>query len=364
MVRKENLLPWEVSMKLRGIDFGPCLDAAGVRGFFGEGYWFHSLFRLIFWGFSFAGSTFVAKTTTLYARTAPPNGNMRIRAHRPFWPVERFPRCIWWDWLTGRTLNAVGLAGPGAQKLFASGLLVRAAYEPFMISFMAVGKTVEDRIKEFRGFVSLLRAQLVGTSARFLKLGLQINVSCPNTGLDTSELVHEARAMLDIAQELEMPIVVKINLLARVEDAKAIADHPACDALCFTNSIPFGTLPRVIQWDAVFPNGSPLENRDASFGKGGYSGEDLLMPLASFSRNLRNAGVVKPFNVGGGIRKPQNIDYLVNVGLLRRGHDSIFFSSAAMVRPWRLRGIIRRAHERLGTIVLEPAEERAKPIEA
>lgn len=337
-------------MRLRGIEFGPCLDAAGVRGFFGEGYWFHPLFRRIFgsW-FSFEGSIFVAKTTTLRPRLGPPSGNMRIQLHRPFWPRERFPRCIWWSWFTGRTLNAVSLAGPGARTLLEHGLISRA-FEPYtdpiMISFMAVGQTFEERLEETHAFIALVKQHV--PPALKSNLGLQINVTCPNTGLDTSKLVHDARAMLDIAQELDIPIVVKLNLLARIEDVKAIAEHKACDALCFTNALPFGTLPHAIPWARLFPNGSPLANRNKTFGGGGYSGRDLLPLVTRFCRELRAAGVTKPFCVGGGVRSARDVGLLVLGGRLRPGHDSVFFASAAMVRPWRVRSIIRRAHKLLG----------------
>jgi len=58
-------------MILRGIEFGNVFNASGARGFFGEGYVYHRLWRPF--GLSYDGSTFVAKTTTLL-----PSGSFAI----------------------------------------------------------------------------------------------------------------------------------------------------------------------------------------------------------------------------------------------------------------------------------------------
>ena len=106
-------------MKLRDIDFGPCLDAAGVRGWMNEGYWFHHLPLVRRW-YDFDGSTRVSKTTTLRKR----DGNMPILGRDRLWgPRDFFPRCIWVDWFTGATLNSVALTGPGAEELIEEGIL-------------------------------------------------------------------------------------------------------------------------------------------------------------------------------------------------------------------------------------------------
>ena len=178
-------------------------------------------------------------------------------------------------------------------------------------------------------------------------LGLQINISCPNTGLDPA-LVREGIAILELAEALRIPVMPKINLLAPVMAVKEIAAHPACDALCFTNALPFGSMPESFDWQRMFPGGSPLARRGERFGGGGYSSEILLPHVARYNCELLDAGVEKPRNVGGGLRYDYNVDFLVDTGNLRRGVDSVFFASAAMVRPWNIRSIIDRAHTLLG----------------
>lgn len=327
---------------LRGINFGPCWQAAGVQGWGGEGYWFHHLFLARFL-YDFRGSTRVAKTTTMWNNP----GHMPLkRSYDNFAPVEKWPDCIWWNWLDGRTLNAVGLAGPGAGMI-ANQLFCPPRLEPFMVSFMAVRKTLEERLAEFSEFVKLMNAHIRGTTY-MTQIGLQINISCPNTGLDTTHLIEEARKMLDISAELPVPKIIKINVLPPVETVAEIAEHPECDAVCFTNALPFGSCERDIPWKKLFPDGSPLARRNTKFGGGGYSGPELLPLVAEYSKQLRLAKVVKPFNVGGGIRSARDVEYLFRHGWLKPGRDSIFFASAAMVRPWNIQPIIRKAHELLG----------------
>jgi len=322
-------------MKLHGIDFGPCLDAAGVRGFFGEGYWFHRI-PLINWWFDFRGSVRVAKTTTLAERA----GNIKLDG---FTQREWFPRCIWWSWVHGIVLNAVGLGGPGALYLFDHGLVYTKG--TFMISFMSVADTKAARLEEFRAFIAMLDQYLW---RRRQTVAVQINLSCPNAKLDPIKLADEAREMLDIAHWLDIPYVIKINLLIPIEVVKIIADHPACAAVCCTNSIPFGTerlgdLTGKIDWKRLFKGKSPL----AAFGGGGLSGKPLLPLVAEWIKLVRKAGIDKPLNVGGGVMHWRDVDTLVEAGL-RSGIDSIFIGTVAILRPWRIRSILRRAHELLG----------------
>jgi dihydroorotate dehydrogenase len=329
-------------MQLRGITFKPCWDASGLRGWGGEGYWFHHA-PVVRRMYDFSGSTRVAKTTTMYQH----RGNMPLKGPaEKYAPKESFPRCVWWSLAGSRTLNAVGLSGPGAH-LLGNDLFWASDKEPYMISFMSVRPAFEERLEELAQFCTLLDGQLRGTE-QAQRIALQINLSCPNTGLDTGHLMHEAARMLDIAARAPVPKVVKVNILPPTEAVAEIARHKECDALCFSNTLPFGSLPDKIDWKRLFPGGSPLLKRDGSFGAGGYSGPELLPLVCEYGRKLREAGVEKPFNLGGGIRSPRDVDYAVAHGGLRRGKDSVFFASAAMVRPWNIRGIIRRAHELLG----------------
>lgn len=313
-------------MKLRGIDFGPVLDASGVQGFFGEGYWYHRFSKSL--GLNFYGCTFVAKTTTLHAR----QGNMPMKKDG-ITPRELMPRCVKVYFRKGIMLNAVGLSGPGAKVLFQTGRW-QTRTEPFFISFMSVEKSLEKRAAELEGFVGLFAKYLPGFSA---PVGLQINFSCPNVGLDIDHLVDEARTGLKMASALGIPLMPKFNVLAPAEAIKEIADSPNCDAICVSNTIPWEKLPETINWKNLFGSDiSPL----VKLGGGGLSGRPLLPLVIDWVSRARKAGIKKPIHAGGGILAPNDLVLLYDAGA-----SSVFIGSVATLRPWRVRPIIRKAHQ-------------------
>jgi dihydroorotate dehydrogenase len=314
-------------MKLRGFNFGPVLGASGVQGFFGEGYRHH---KLLPWPLrpDFSGMTFVAKTTTLEKRL----GNMPMQADG-ITPVELFPRCIRVRFKKAVMLNAVGLSGPGAKALLDTGRW-QARQDNFFISFMPVQQTVEDRLQEVKLFVELLKGYLPSFQG---KVGLQINYSCPNVGLDSSELLHEAKASLQIAASLGVPLMPKFNILASTHAIREIAKEYDCDAICVSNTIPWGQLPNEINWKKLFDSEvSPL----AQFGGGGLSGKPLLLLVAEWLQKAKYAGIKKPINAGGGILSPEDARLLHDAGA-----SSVFIGSVANLRPWRVQPIIRLAHQ-------------------
>jgi dihydroorotate dehydrogenase len=312
-------------MKLRGIEFGHVWDAAGARGWFGEGHAFHPAVRPF--GLRFDGSTFVAKTTTLNARRG--NASMRPDGMTP----RVFPqRAVEVRWFKGVVLNAFGLPGPGVRALLAAGKWQRIE-SPFFLSFMATEGSREESLNEVREFVRVLKDAASGFSAPF---GLQVNFSCPNVPL-YDDLRH-FKEQLDEYQTLGIPIVVKLSATTPVGSALEIASHRACDGICVSNSIPWGAFPDGIEWIRLFGRESPLK----AFGGGGLSGKPLLPIVADWVREAVASGLQKPINAGGGILKPRDVDVLVNAGA-----RSVFVGSVAMLRGWRLQRIIRHANQLL-----------------
>lgn len=314
-------------MKLRGIDFGPVWAASGAMGFFGEGYWYHQWIP----GLNFRGCTFVAKTTTLNPRP----GNMPMREDGVT-PQERKPKCIIVKPWEGVALNAVGLSGPGAKVLFEDGRW-QARREPFFLSFMSLGQTFHERLAELRAFLKLLERHLPDFHA---PIGLQLNFSCPNVEHHlTSELYEEVSVSLGTANKLRIPLVPKLNALVSLETTRRIAALPACDALCISNTIPWGQLPEKIDWKGLFGmDESPLAS--LGFGNGGLSGRPLLPIVADWIRRARVEGVHVPINAGGGILDPKDVDVLKEAGA-----NSVFLGSMAFLRGWRVQRTIRRAHQ-------------------
>lgn len=323
-------------MILRDVDFGSIFGASGTQGFFSEEeYWWHGFLKLL--GLlNFDGCTFVAKTTTLEKN----EGNMPLKEDG-ITPRDWFPKCIKVYPFRGggMVLNAVGLSGPGAKALFENGRWQKRL-DPFFISFMSVANTPEERIDELKSFVEMFAHHLFGFNA---PVGLQINYSCPNVGLDESNLIDEVLKGLEIADALEIPLMPKFSIVTPVEEVKKICDSPYCDAICVSNTVPWRKLPDKIDWEGLFgTNKSPL----AKFGGGGLSGKPLFDPLVDWIFQARKAGIKKPINAGGGILHPCDVDILFRV--LVDKNSSVSIGSVAILRPWRVEKIIMKAYKIFG----------------
>jgi dihydroorotate dehydrogenase len=191
-------------MKLRGEEYGPICPGSGGLGFFGDPkrpeYWFHRWFK--WFGLLWAGCTFVAKTMTLHKNV----GNMPMKADG-ITPRDFKPDCIWMSHRHGIALNSVGLSNPGCRALLADGRW-QARTEPFMLSFMPIGKDRAERFKETQEFVEILSAELPKFKA---PVALQVNLSCPNTEHAAASL-EEHLCLLDVLEKLGIPLVPKITV--------------------------------------------------------------------------------------------------------------------------------------------------------
>lgn len=333
----------------------PVWCMSGVLNFFGEGFPFHKILRWLFpKRFTFDGTLFVAKTTTL-----PPNkGNMPLKEDGVT-PRDVRPICIaigLWQWLCGVMLNAVGLSGPGFSDLLQRKIW-QSSTKSVMLSFMSLAKepdevaNIRERLKEFEAFASLLAAQ----RDRFLEYFLvQVNTSCPNmkAGQKSDQhILEEALGYLDIMERFLPGIVCvfKINVLMNPKTAVEISKHPRCTGVCVTNTIPWS----VLKWwqkalyfpSSIFTGKSPLHQ----FGSGGLSGKPLLPLVETWVRQARAAGFTKHINAGGGILRAHHVNRLH-----RAGADSVSIGSVALLRPWRLKKIIRRAYDVFGNTKESP----------
>ncbi len=320
-------------MRLRDIEFGNVFNASGARNFFGDGYWFHHVWRPF--GLDYADSTFIAKTTTLESRA----GNMPL-VHGTTEPVDLVPRCIVVKPFRGVVLNNVGLSGPGAEALLLDGQWQKRT-EPFMISFMSVKSSVTERLEDLRGFVALLKSRLSSFRA---PIALQMNFSCPNVGLHRNDLRDEAYEAIAIAHKLlPIPLIPKFGFMEKpdeIEDIVDVARHPACDAIALINTIPFGEFPHLIDWRRLFGS---LESPLAAFGGGGgLSGTPLLPLMTRMVAMTRAAGITKPILAGGGILSRDDACLVISAGA-----SAIELGCVSILRPWRVSGIIRFANERL-----------------
>lgn len=317
-------------MRLKGVDFEPVFCASGARNFFGEGYWFHRYAKPM--GLDYTGSTLIAKTTTLEPRA----GNMPLKKGSTM-PVDAAPKCIIVKPAKGIALNAVGLSGPGAAWLFAQNRW-QDLTKPFLISFMAVGSNKETRLAEYQNFAYLVAHAQKSTKFK-APFGLQINASCPNVGLDLESVVSETTRALQILDILQIPLVVKINALITPSAAKEIASLSACDAICCSNTIPWGKLPDRIDWQDLFGSKeSPL----AHLGGGGLSGIPLLPIVCDWITEARKLGIKKPIIGCGGILRKEDADLMLDAGA-----TAIELGAVSFLRPWRVQKIIKHTKNQI-----------------
>lgn len=326
-------------MKLRGIDFGCAFVASGTLNFFGEGWPYHRYYK-VFPGFDFSGATLIAKTTTLDPRMPKQEekgkgkGNL-VLDQITLQPVEFMPDCIKVRFWAGEALNAVGLTGPGAEVLFEMGIWQKIT-KPFLLSFMAIGANKELRLQETVDFVKLFHKHLPNFRS---KVGLEINVSCPNTEHCSLTLAEEAIDQLKAADILGIPQGVKINVLASIDSMKWVADSGYCDFIDIPNTLAFGQLSENVNWQKKFGNsGSPL----AKYGGGGYSGRENFELAVEWVRKFRRENSDIGIILGGVFCEE---DVLVAKQVKA---NAISFARLSMTRPWRVQSVIRKSNQVFG----------------
>lgn len=331
-----------------GIDFGPVWCASGAMNFFGEGFWYHRWGRPL--GLSFRGATFVAKTTTTYARM----GNMPLK--NGVTPQELVPSCIAINFRQGLVLNAVGLSGPGIKYLMLDGRW-QTQTTPFQLSYAPmVGGGIDSRRVSLHDMY-LDTKYFVLDMLRLLEMrpfqapwALQVNLSCPNVEHNTSNPLEETLGILDVLSALKVPLIPKITFLWDPEHVRRIVSHHAVKAITLSNTIPYGTripgMQTELAWNQAFgtdidENGhtcnqarSPLYLKGLP--SGGLSGSPLLGPTISYVRLLRSLGIDTHINAGGGVLGPRDA-----LRLLAAGADSISLGSIAFLRPWRVQRTIQ-----------------------
>lgn len=309
-------------------------------GYFGWEYnwWlFPFVFRKpLFWARDRPWCAFTAKTTTLNGNT----GFMPMKQDGVT-PAEWIPKSVWVSWRRDLTVNSVGLSGPPARALFETGDW-QARTEPFMLSFMSIRATKGERIDELRQYVAILREFIPEMQAPF---ALQINFSCPNVGVkhDPRELVGEIEEALRIASVLGVPLVPKVVCTITARQLVEIGELPYCDAVCTTNTLPWGTYPERIDWQRIFGTAeSPLVNLDpksSNPNRGGASGWPLLPINCGLISEARKLGMETPIIASGGVAGPRTVEmYRI------AGANHVEWGSSAARRPFTTRRGIHAAH--------------------
>lgn len=321
------------------LDIGSVVGASGLQNVFGGNcpYPYHRYLRYMP-GFSLDGVTLCSKTVTL----EPNEGKMPLKEDG-LTPKEFFPKSIYVSprsWYYGAALNAVSLSNKGQDFYLRSGRW-HSNLAPKFISVMSIKQIADQRIAEYRETSRRFRGDPCFSMIQ-KRSGLQRNFSCPNVGLHLDELREEVLIWLDIDQDLGMPLVPKFNLLMRPAQLKKIDAHPACDAICVSNTLVFGTWPDVIPWKKYFGSAteSPLMKRVGL--PGGLSGAPLFPLLMEWLREADMERLTKPIIAGGGILGP------IDIYELRRRFPRLrivpSIGSLVFLRPWNVRSTIKAAY--------------------
>lgn len=308
--------------------------APGSRGFFGKPYWYYFLWRLF--GLCWRWTNFAAKTTTGQTRL----GNMSLKEDGDT-PKERFPRCILITLLgiiSGHLANAVSLSGPGAKFLLEQGIWQKLK-EPFVLSFMAVGVTRDERMAEYRDFRHLLKSYMGDFLSPFV---LQINFACPNVEPSLFELRYEIKLVLKIMSELGVPLILTFNPLVSPELLFEIEQTGLCQGFFVTGTIPYDhdQLGERIFGSKI----SPLLSRNLPVrSAGGISGPACLKYTIETVRRAREIGVTLPIIAGNGVQSPIGV-----WRLWRAGADAIAIGTIALLRPFMMIPVILTANYLFG----------------
>lgn len=317
-------------LTIRGMTFESVFNASGARGFFNanEEYWHHRLLRPF--GLNFDGATFVTKTATL----KPRKGNMDLGPR--FQPKRLVPDCIVVKPVSGVVLNAVGLSNPGITALVDCWVKWQPpSLTPWIISIAATEDTPEKRARE----IGMMTHLIAFAKDRLPPLGVQLNVSCPNVQhpLD-DEVGGILNAMERARRELpDTPILIKVSCTMPIWFAMQIAAHPGCDALVCSNTVPWGSFPMSIDWRGLFSSDeSPL----VRYGGGGLSGRPLFPHVKRWIQDAREHDIKKPIIGGGGILSAHDAEEM-----LQAGANAVELGSVSILRPWRVKGIIRHVQQ-------------------
>ncbi len=322
------------NLRFKGFVFGQ----SGVQGFFGEGdeYPHHKWYKLLFgwFGFSFAGMVFVAKTITLRPRIYPESSNTELRDG---YKIKRmFPHSVWCTFISfiwGYLLNAIGLANPGALTMMGYKKWQKRT-EPFQLSVMLMEKTIEEQLIEAQSLCRVIKYDMPAN----IPYAIQYNDSCPNTGHDNKQDPTNSIRIFEVFRR-ELPgvlLIPKYDLL--IEPETIVALKPYCDAFCIGNTIAFGKKPEKIEWNKLFKNGiSPLLKYFGGKFAGGLSGKPLFPLLTEWLEKMEAVDPSVVIIAGGGIMKKEDILHLSQFKIVR----GVALGSVAILRPWRLQGLIK-----------------------
>jgi len=300
--------------------FGRVYLASGVKGIDGEGYWYDRWYRAIP-GYNWKGATFIAKTVTLEAR----DGNLPLKENLQ--PKQHFPKCVKVYPFRGAMMNAVGVSSPGLQAVLDSGVWYTRT-KPFLISLIPVKHSSADRISEMEACAQLIQANLDKFQTQ---IGLQLNISCPNVHIDFEMHMEDVTKCIEILKKTGLPLDLKVSVGFPAPLVRRIANMHNLECVTCSNTIPYGWFKTRINWENY--------NHLVDLGGGGLSGKPLLPFVLDWIREYTSSvwsGVA--VKGCGGIMSKEDVASMERVGA-----KAVELGTVKLLRPWRVRGIIKEA---------------------
>jgi dihydroorotate dehydrogenase len=318
------------------VEFGPVFTAPGVPGLVGEGHPYQRAYRLVLGDIYEGGITPAYKTFTM----PPRDGNMPLREDG-LTPRQLIPRCVKVRWLSGHTVNCVGLSSHGARFYFDLHEYEKKEH-PFVITFMSAATKHEKRMAEWDEFIEMLAVEYLPLFPKDTHFAIVANHGCPNVGVDHSLLFDEINEIHDkasrLTNEFGIPIGANFSPVNPLEGIMRAANHPKCAFLWIGNTIRFGY--EEIDWQRVWGSATSPLLKYFPGQPGGLSGPACLEYTIRCILALRAKGVTLPIVGGNGI---QSVEAAALV--FAAGADAIALGIVGLVRPWRVRRIIKFAHE-------------------
>lgn len=269
----------------------------GAGGMAGEGYPYHRYPPFCFnrgW-YNRTDVVFQTKGISAFAE----EGNMPLQSDG-ITPEDFFPRCIYVDFLTHHANNAVGFSNFGIEFYVLKGYFDNMGRD-WLINFMAIRPTPEEREREVRHFARVLRRHW----KRFkIKPRIVFNHGCPNVTHSASTSAEIRRHHQIFIEELgfEVKIFDNFSVVAPVETLLETAEF-SC-GLFIVNTVPHARMVK----DGKSPTGkvSPMTRRGLSK-EGGWSGERCLEYALETGSIVRHYNSTIPMIGGNGILNQRHI---------------------------------------------------------
>jgi dihydroorotate dehydrogenase (NAD+) catalytic subunit len=270
----------------------PCqyFIASGGLGFDGRGYfWERAMSAVGIMRFPYDRCAVILKTLTL----KPTKGNLNM-----LWPMGCVRRLsvagddvtfLPWEWRADDGfLNAVGLTNPGLEGWIAE-------YAPSLArtSIHAIMSIKPDTPAE----CSLMVQRITDLEHKNIH-GIEVNVSCPNTGEEVSQKIkHVIRILSEALESTGLPIMVKFG---HDDDAIAVLKE-------FRGTRLIVDLINTVGYTTVYPGTrSPLAHLNRVNG-GGVSGPVIIPFRDAAYQRIRDALPDFPIILGGGIHSQSEL---------------------------------------------------------